>query len=358
MNPADKAVLRLAIGLGAAVLVAYGLGIGAPFVSCLLTVLILCKPGPPIPLVKGMVLAVLVGGVLAAGLLMVPLLEHYAMTGVVLTAALLYVVYLLGARRGSPMTVILVIASTAIPVVGVADQGLAAGLARAMAVGLAVGITVNGIWHALFPDPTRSAGPAATAAAVSPAAARRAALQATLVIMPVYVLALSNPAHFFPALVKGSALGQQAHSTAARSAGSELVGSTIAGALMAAVVWAGLSLWPSLWMLMLWMMAAAFWSGSRLFRVRETRRPPSFWSNALVTMLILLGPAIEDSAVGKDVLMGSLTRTTLFIGIAIYAWAVVLAVERWAARGLAAPSTGIAAHGEEGYRQERTRTPA
>jgi hypothetical protein len=329
MNPADNAVLRLAFGLGLAVLVSYGLGMTAPFVVCLLTVLILCKPGPPIPFLKGMVLAVLVGGMLGAGVLMVPILEHYPVTGVVLTGALLYLVFFLGARRASPMTVILVIALAAIPVVGVADQGLAGNLGKAMAVGLAVGILVNGLWHALLPDDRQPAVPAAVTVASSPEAANRAALQATLVIMPVFVMALSNPAHFFPAIVKSSALGQQAGSTGARSAGRELVGSTVMGALMAAAVWLGLSLWPNLWMLMLWMMAAAFWAGSRIFRVRATGWAPTFWSNALFTMLILLGPAIEDSAIGKDVFKASITRAALFIGVAIYAWTIVWAIDRW-----------------------------
>jgi len=339
MNPADKAVLRLAIGLGLAVLVSYGLAMTAPFVVCLMTVLMLCKPGPPIPFVKGLVLVVLVAGVLAVGVLMVPILEHYAMTGVMLTAALLYVVYFLGARRASPMTVILVIAFAAIPVVGVADQGFAVKLVKTMAVGLGVGMLVNGLSHALFPDASRPAGPAPVPVAFSTEAANRAALQATLVIMPVFVIALSNPADFFPTIVKGSALGQQAGSIGARSAGSELVGSTIVGALMAAAVWLGLSLWPNLWMLMLWMMAAAFWTGSRLFRVRPTRRAPTFWSNALMTMLILLGPAIEDSAAGKDVFKASVTRAALFIGVAMYAWGIVWALERWRSPGSSAASS-------------------
>ena len=34
------------------------------------------------------------------------------------------------------------------------------------------------------------------------------------------------------------------------------------GAGMALAVWLGLSLWPNLWMLMLWMMAAALWAGA------------------------------------------------------------------------------------------------
>ena len=48
-----------------------------------------------------------------------------------------------------------------------------------------------------------------------------------------------------------------------------------------------------------------------------------------MTMLILLGPAIEDAAVGKDVYRASATRVALFVGVALYAWATVWALERW-----------------------------
>ena len=48
-----------------------------------------------------------------------------------------------------------------------------------------------------------------------------------------------------------------------------------------------------------------------------------------MTMLILLGPAIEDSAVGKDVFEGSATRVCLFVGVALYAWATVWVLERF-----------------------------
>ena len=127
MHPADKAVLRLAIGMGLAVLIAYGLALPAPFVCCMMTVLMLCKPGPPLPFVKGVVVALIVGGLLAAGVLMVPILENYAVTGVLLTGVLLYAVYFAGARSGSPLTIILVVAFAAIPVAGVAEQALELG---------------------------------------------------------------------------------------------------------------------------------------------------------------------------------------------------------------------------------------
>ena len=87
MDRADKAVLRLAIGLGLAVVIAYGFALPLPFVACVLTVVLLSKPGPPIPFVKGAVFALVVAAVLVAGVLMVPILKHYAVTGVLLTCS-------------------------------------------------------------------------------------------------------------------------------------------------------------------------------------------------------------------------------------------------------------------------------
>ena len=330
MERADKAVLRLAIGLALAVLLAYGLALPSPFVLCVLTVLLLSKPGPPMPLLKGLVVALLVAVVLAAGVLMVPLLEHYASVALVLTALLLYAVFFVGLQSGSPLAIIVLIALTVIPVAGVADQALVTEISTAIALGLFVGVLVGSLSHALFPD---GADPAARPAppAVSAHAARWRAMQATLVVMPMLVLALINPAFYLAVIIKSVMLGQQAGSIGARSAGRVLVGSTLAGAGMATVAWFGLALLPSLWMLVLWMAAAALWSGARLFGLKASPLPPSFWSNALVTMLILLGPAIEDSVVGKDVAHASLVRVTLFIGLALYAWAVVWVLEGWRA---------------------------
>lgn len=331
MNRADKAVLRLAIGLGLSVLVAYGLAMQLPFVACVLTVLLLCKPGPPIPFLKGAVMAVVIAALLVAGVLMVPFLENYRLTGLLLTAAMLYAVFFAGARKANPLTIILVIAFAIIPVAGVAEQAMSTVLSVAFGVGLGIGVLVGGISHAFFPDAPGPARIAAAPASASRETASWTALQATLVVMPVFVLALTNPAFYLPMIMKTVMLGQQASATNARSAGHELVGSTLMGAWMALLVWFGLSLRPNLWMLMLWIVAAALWAGAKLFRVRPTSAPPSFWVNALVTMFILLGPAIEDAAIGKDVYKASATRVALFVGVALYAWATVWALECWRA---------------------------
>ena len=332
MTRGDKAALRLTIGLGLAVFVAYGLGMQAPFVVCIVALLVLCKPGPPLPIVKSLVIAGVFAALVAAGVLMVPLLENYAAAGVLLTALLLFGLFYLGRLRANPLTTVLVLAFALIPVAGVQEQALIPVLALTLAVGVLVGATVSTASSAIFPDPPAPAGRAAAAAPPDRENARWVAWRGTLIVMPVFVLALTNPSFYLAAIMKTVALGQQAGETDARHAGRELVGSTLMGALIALAVWLGLSLWPSLWMLMLWLMAAALWAGSALFGARYTALRPSFWSNALITSLILLGPAIEDSASGKSVLAGAVMRVSLFVGVALYAWATVWALERWRAR--------------------------
>lgn len=331
MGRADKAVLRLAIGLGLAVLVAYGLALKAPYAVCVVAVLILCKPGPPIPLFKGIAFALVVAALMMAGVLVVPVLENYALAGVLLTGALLYTVFYSGARKANPLTTIVVMAITLIPVIGVVEQALAFQIGVTLAVGLCIGVLVSGASHALFPDLPVPAGERAAPQVPTRESASWTALRAVVVVMPVFVLALTNPSFYVAAIMKSVALGQQAGATNTRSAGQELVGSTLMGAAIAGCLWFGLSLRPNLWMLMLWMAAAALWAGARLFRVRPSALPPSFWLQSLVTMLLLLGPAIEDSAGGKDVLKASAMRVALFVAVALYAWATVWALEHWRA---------------------------
>lgn len=328
MHRADKAALRLTVGVGLAVLVAYGGALPLPFVVCVMAVLVLCKPGPPLPLLTGLIAALLFALVLVAGVVMVPLLEHYAVTGVLLTAVIVFGVLYAGLRSGNPLTLVLVIAFTLIPAAGVAEQALVTALGATLALGVLIGTLVSAVSNALFPDEPSAAAKVAPAS-IAQEVAVPLALRATAIVMPVFVLALINPALYFAAVLKTVALSQQAGETDARGAGRELIGSTLMGALLALLVWCGLSLWPSLWMLTLWLMAAALWCGSGLYGTRRTQFRPSFWSNALITLLILLGPAIEDSAVGKSVLAASAVRVALFIGVACYAWGMVWLFERW-----------------------------
>src|SRR6187399_2235373 len=96
MHPRDKAALRLAIGLGLAAFIAYGFALKLPYLACVMAVALLCKPGPPLPVLKMTIAALVIAGLVATGILMVPLLEHYGFTGVLLTAVLLFALFFFG----------------------------------------------------------------------------------------------------------------------------------------------------------------------------------------------------------------------------------------------------------------------
>src|SRR5918995_3309450 len=104
MDRFDKANLRLAVGLGLAVLIAYGAALPMPFAVCVMAVILLCKPGPPIPFAKGIVTAIVLAAMLTGGVLIVPILENYAFAGIMLTAAVLYGLFLLGTRGAGAIT--------------------------------------------------------------------------------------------------------------------------------------------------------------------------------------------------------------------------------------------------------------
>ena len=103
MENADKAVLRLGLGMGLSVAIAWGVGLEAAFMAPVMTVTLLAKPGPPIPLVKGAVLGFLVAGLLLAGVLTVPILKNYPVSGILVTSALFYTVTYTSARKANPL---------------------------------------------------------------------------------------------------------------------------------------------------------------------------------------------------------------------------------------------------------------
>jgi hypothetical protein len=223
---------------------------------------------------------------------------------------------------------LLIMAITVIPVAGLIEQSLAIAIAQMMGLGILIGTLVNRMAHALFP-PLPVAGAAARPVPLPPEHPKRLALRAVAIVLPVWLLALGNPAFYIPAVMKTVALAQQSTSLNARQAGQELVLSTLMGALLACALWLGLSLWPSLLMLVLMLALMTLWLARRLIRLVASRCSPSFWSNAWITALILFGPAIEDSATGKDVWLAAAMRCGLYLLVAGYGWLCILLLEQW-----------------------------
>ena len=102
---------------------------------------------------------------------------------------------------------ILLIFFLLIPVAGVADQALIPMIIAPIAMGIGIGALVNGVSHAFFPytfGPTNKGG---ALPAISRETASWIAPRGTLVVMPVFVLALTNPSFYLAAIMKSVALG-------------------------------------------------------------------------------------------------------------------------------------------------------
>lgn len=341
MHNADRAVLRIGTGIGLATGICYGLALPMPHLGVIMAWVVLCRPGEALGLKKGLAGGLLLLGVMTAGVLLVPLLTHYALAAVLLVALLLYLLMQQAMAGKGAAAMLLIMAITVIPVAGLIEQSLAIALAQMMGLGILIGTLVNRLAHALFP-PLPVAGAAARAAPAPPEHPERLALRAVAMVVPVWLLALGNPAFYIPAVMKTVTLAQQSTSLNARQAGQELVLSTLAGALLAFALWLGLSLWPSLLMLVLMLALMTLWLARRLVRLVAGPFPPSFWSNAWITALILFGPAIEDSATGKDVWLAAAMRCGLYLVVAGYGWLCILLLEQWwpAGRPLAEAKLG------------------
>lgn len=321
----SRLVLRLVFGIGLAMVAVYGVPFAVPHVSLLIVVLLLSKPGPPMALMKSAVLAGVFCLLTGVGVLLVPLLERYGFAAILLIALVLFTVFYIGTKKSHPLLSLLIVAFTLIPVAGVQEQALAVAVIQALAAGIVLAALCGMLVYLVWPD--IRAVPLPKPVPPDNDMATWTAVRGVVIVLPVLLLALQNPALYMAAIMKTATLSQQASTLTAKEAGRELVGSTLLGALLAMLVWQGLTLWPSLWMFVLWMMLAFCWLGLRLYRIHPSKYPPSFWLNTMITLVIFLGPAVQDSANGKDVFTASVVRLALFTAVALYAWGAIYLLE-------------------------------
>jgi hypothetical protein len=257
------------------------------------------------------------------GLLLIPVLRYYPFTGVLLIGVSLFLAFGFGLRGGNNLLVtFLVIGLTMISSAGVADFDLAMMVIGALVKGLLLAVIVVTLSHRLFPEPANAPSPP-PAPTLSADEVTRVALRATLIVLPTFLLALIDPASYLPIILKAVSLGQQSETTTARNAGRELIGSTLLGGVLAILFWCALSLFVHLWMFFLWTLLFALVLARKLYALNPTRQTPGFWLNTLITLIILLGQSVQDSAAGKDVYTAFAVRMGLFIFVTLYACLMV-----------------------------------
>lgn len=318
-SPRVQRAARLASGTALCLAASYGLGLPIPFLAPVLCALLLVSLNRPLSLKAAVMLGLTAMLTTGLGLLLIPVLRYYAFSGVLLIGLCLFVVFGFGLRGGNNLVVtFLIIGLTMISSAGVADFGLALTVITALVAGLLLAVMVGVVSHWLFPEPDNI--PVAPAApALAEGEVHRVALRATLIVIPAFLLALIDPASYLPIVLKAVNLGQQSSTTSARDAGRELVGSTLLGGLLAILFWCALSLFVHLWMFYLWMLLFGLIVARKLYGLNPTRLSPGFWLNSLITMIILLGQSVQDSAAGKDVYTAFAVRMGLFIAVTLYA---------------------------------------
>ncbi|SIT35754.1 putative membrane protein [Paraburkholderia ribeironis] len=327
-----KRALRVATGTALCLAISFALDLPIPVIAPVFAFFLLATQNRPLSLKAGLGLALVVALTMGTGLLLVPLLRYYRFTGVLLVGLSLFFAFRYGLRGGNNLVATFLAAGlTMISAAGVADLQLAVTVVGALVKGLLLAVLVAAISHSLFPEPlSERAQPVAQS--MPDDQTIRLALRATLVVMPAWLLAMSDPAGYMPIIMKSVSLGRQSCTTSARGAARELLGSTLLGGLLAIAFWFALRLFVNLWMFYLWMLLFGLLVARKLYGLSRTRYSPGFWLNSFVTMIILLGQSVQDSVAGKDVYRAFAVRMGLFLLVTAYACLVLQLFERRARR--------------------------
>lgn len=338
---AARRILRLALGTALSLWFSQAFPWMLSFIAPIFTLLLLGLPLPPPGPRKGVAFVlVLVLPILVGSALLLPFLTWLRPAGVLLAALALFHTFWFTARGGSPLLGQLLTVGLAIVLaVGSVSLDLVPAITLGVAQGAVVGLLFVWIAHALLPDPP--ADPALAArqppapAPVAPETARRNALRALVVVLPVAVWILFSPDSlgYLVVMIKVSTMGQQASATHSRDMGRDLLESTFWGGLGAIVGWQLLSLWPSLTFYTLLIALAGLLYGRGMFRGAGLHPRAPVWSYAFLTLLVLLAPAVMDVLGGSDAGTAFWTRLWLIAIVALYGTLAVAAFDAfWPAR--------------------------
>ncbi|QFU75270.1 DUF2955 domain-containing protein [Halioglobus maricola] len=322
MHIGARRVFRLSFNVSLALVAGYSLALSMPFMAPLFAFMLAAQPKPP-PGFKGLIVTpLLVAIFLGVGLLITPMLTHYPFVGLLLVFLGLLVANYATLNLGKgPVGALLVVGLTLITMMGQLSYALAMLLIQEMMICIAIAIVCQWGVYPFFPETDAAAPEPPTP---EPQESAWLAARATLIVFPAYLLGLTNPTFYAPIIMKSVALGQQAEETSVKGAGAELLGSTMMAGFLAVIFWGCLKLTPNLWMFFLWMLIFSVFIVSRLYGVVPTRRAPSYWQNVLITLLIFVGPAVADSANGKDPTTAFLVRFGLFLLVTLYAWGALV----------------------------------
>lgn len=148
-------------------------------------------------------------------------------------------------------------------------------------------------------------------------------IRATIIMLPPFLLALQD-LFFIPLLIKGSFLAQQIDTRDVKQQVKELMLATLIGAATTIILWNTVSLWPNLIFFALCLTLTVYLLACPLYQAWKSGYDFAFWQNALVTLIILIGPAVQDPTFSDDIQNKMWVRIALFLAVSLYS---ILAVQ-------------------------------
>lgn len=321
---ANRRILRLALGtalsMGFSQLVNWPLS----FMAAVFTMFLLAVPLPAPTLKSGtkFVLALVIPAY--AGMLLLPFLMHARWAGILMVVMFLFGSFYYSARGGSPvMGMFMTVGLTMVVTVGSVSADAMLMVVNGIAVSAIAGIFFVAIAHAILPDlPLPQSGGAAKQPAPKPPieSARRNALRSMMVVLPLVIIFLfiSSSTSYVVVMIKVASMGQQANADTSRAMGREQLESTIWGGLGAIIAFQVMNIWSSLLLFCLLIALACLVYGKHIFKGAAMHPRSGMWSYALLTMIIILTPAVTNTQGTGDAGAAFYTRLLLFVVIAIY----------------------------------------
>lgn len=323
---ASRRILRMALGTALSMGFSQIINWPVSFIAAIFTLLMLSLPLPAPTLKSGLkfVLALVIPAY--AAMLLIPLMETARWSGVLVVTVALYGSFYYSARGGSPLIgMFMTLGLTMVVTVGSVSADANLMVVNGIAIGATAGIAFVVIAHALLPDlpPPEAAVPAVKPAPPPkpcPEVARRNAFRSLAVVLPLVLvfLFMSSSTSYVVVMIKVASMGQQANAEVSRTMGKEQIESTVWGGIGAIITFWVMSAYSSLLLFCLLTGLACLIYGKRIFMGPGMHPRAGMWSYALMTMLILVTPAVTNTQETGDASAAFYSRLVLFIVIAFY----------------------------------------
>ena len=321
---ANTRVLRLAFGTALSLWISQAVGWSISYIAPVITMFLLAMPiaRPKLKFFTIVVLAVVVS--VYGSFLFLPLLLHQKAVGFLLLALALFHSFYFSAKGGAPVVSTLVTVGLAMTVaVGSVSVDALLAVAGGLTIGAVVGAVVAFLSHAMIPDPpldSQSAAQANARASIPLAVARRNAMRALAIVLPItlWFLVSVASASNMAVMIKVASMGQEAANQKARDAAKSLIMSTLIGGAGAVIAWNVLCIWPSLTLYTLLIALAGLFFGPRIFSGRGLQPDGPTWSYAFLTMIVVLAPAVLDGDFGSSADARFYDRLLMFVWATLY----------------------------------------